>query len=108
MSFLLIKNPSNIEFVESEYVDNEVVISKTQVRYKGQESNSKLLRLANGEWCIKIGSDVYFLTKKLTQETKIVELSESGGKFIDDVEEKWFVSQEKRTSDDFAENNSSP
>lgn len=95
MKYFLLKKPTNLFLIPEPYSANVPVPSVLQVRYKGNQSNSKLVKCRNGQWYIKNGSYMIELKSVPSNPMKIVSMNEEGGTFVDEVNSKWFLHNKK-------------
>jgi len=89
--FFLLKNPAGLRLIREEYRAEELVPSCSQARFRGDKSNTKLLRCSDGEWYIKNGSRVTRLKSVGTREMTVAVAREGGGDFVGNVSRKWFL-----------------
>lgn len=89
--FFLLKNPANLRLIREEYSAEELVPNCSQVRFRDDKSNTKLLKCSDGEWYIKNGGSVTRLKSVGTKEMTVATAREGGGDFVGNVSRKWFL-----------------
>ncbi len=100
MKYFLLTKSSNLLFIEEEYKTDEVVPNKNQVRYNKNETNSKLVKCSDGCWYIKNGNNMIKLKSRPINNMSIAELTENGGNFLGNINDKWFLETNHGNSND--------
>lgn len=95
MKHFILTKSSSLLFMENEYIKGETVPESNQVRYSGENNNSKLVRCSDGHWYIKNGKEMHRLKSIESKEVSIAKLTEVGGDIIAKVNKKWFLENRK-------------
>lgn len=98
----LIKKPKWLEFVAESYDVNLCKAARRQVRHKGDETNTKIIKMKNGNLYIKVGKELYLLKPaNLSIPYKIVEKNDNKYEHKFTVDTKFFVNELKNKPENF-------
>lgn len=95
MNYFLLKAPTHIGFIQEEYAEGCRVPNYRQIRFAGNKTNAKLVKLANGEWYIRVGKEMLRFKSISTKQMKIARLTDNGGEFTGIIDSKWFLEKNK-------------
>lgn len=91
MRFFVLKKPAYLDFNAEHYTEEASLKSRHQILSNGASSNAKLVRLRNGEWCIRYGNTMLEMRSVESKPMKVSVLDGKGGRFLDTVDCKWFL-----------------
>ena len=91
MPFFIVKKPTFIDFNMATHTQTVPLKSKHQILFNGNSSNSSLVKLRNGTWCIRYGNILLELKSVDSKDTAIARIQNNTGEVIENVESKWII-----------------
>ena len=91
MTFFIVQKPTFIDFNTETHTETVSLKSKHQILSDGVSSNSALVKLKNGTWCIRYGKHLLELKEVDCKNTTIGKIQNNSGKMVENVKCKWVL-----------------